>query len=154
MNDPHIDDHSVHDTVREGYAKIARDTSAGSCGGGVSCCGSSPQDSDKLAKPVSSVDYSVSVNELAAMGAAVVANCEPCLKHHYRQAQQLGVSKADMARAVETPSKVKDWPHRAIRRLADRLTGSVLGTPADPADPRCGSRAPVESAGKKCGAIS
>ncbi len=36
--------------VREGYAKIAQDTSAGCCGPGVSCCGSAPQDADKLAR--------------------------------------------------------------------------------------------------------
>jgi AhpD family alkylhydroperoxidase len=46
--------------------------------------------------------YSAAVNELVAIGAAIAANCEPCLKYHYRAAQQLGVSKADMARAVET----------------------------------------------------
>jgi AhpD family alkylhydroperoxidase len=105
-------------------------------------------------KPVSSVGYSVAVNELVAMGAAVAANCEPCLQHHYQQAQQLGVSKADMARAVETAAKVKDSPHQAILRLADRLTGSVLGRPGDTADPCCGSRAAVESSGKQCCAPS
>ena len=100
-------------------------------------------------KPVSSVDYSVAINELVAMGAAVVANCEPCLKHHYHQAQQLGVSAADMARAVETAAQVKDSPHQAILRFADRLTGSLLGRPADTADPCCGSRATAAPAGKK-----
>lgn len=41
---------AVRDLVRGGYAKIAQDTSAGSCGSGVSCCGSVPQDADKLAR--------------------------------------------------------------------------------------------------------
>src|SRR5579884_2129182 len=41
---------AIHEIVREGYAKIARDTSSGCCGAGVSCCGSSPQDSEKLAQ--------------------------------------------------------------------------------------------------------
>jgi len=41
---------AIHEIVREGYAKIARDTSSGCCGAGVSCCGSSPQDSEKLAR--------------------------------------------------------------------------------------------------------
>ena len=36
--------------MREGYAKIAQETSAGCCGPGVSCCGSAPQDADKLAR--------------------------------------------------------------------------------------------------------
>jgi len=104
-------------------------------------------------KTVSSVDYSAGVNELVAIGAAIAANCEPCLKYHYHEAQQLGVSKADMARAVETGAKVKDSPHQAILRLADRLTGAGLGQPADTVDPCCGSQTASETptSGKCCG---
>jgi len=103
-------------------------------------------------KPVSVVDYSSAVNELVAIGAAIAANCEPCLKHHYHQAQQLGVSKADMARAVEMAAKVKDSPHQAILRLAAKLTGSGPVKPADASDPCCGSQAVIETtpAGKCC----
>jgi AhpD family alkylhydroperoxidase len=93
-------------------------------------------------KAVSAVDYSVGVNELVAIGAAIAANCEPCLKYHYHEAQQLGVSKADMARAVETGAKVMDSPHLAILRLADRLTGAGLSQPADASDPCCSSQTP------------
>ena len=91
-------------------------------------------------KSPSTVDYSVGVNELVAIGAAIAANCEPCLKHHYHQAQLQGVSKGDMARAVETGARVKDSPHQAILRLADRLTGTGLSQPADSSDPCCGSQ--------------
>ena len=90
-------------------------------------------------KPVSAVEHSPAVDELVALGAAVAANCEPCLKHHYDQARRLGVSKADMARAVRTGAAVKDSPHQAILRLADRLTEAGLGRPADAGDPCCGS---------------
>ncbi len=55
--------------------------------------------------------YSPAINELVAIGAAIACNCEPCLKYHYREAQKLGVSKADMAQAVEMGAKVKDSPH-------------------------------------------
>lgn len=41
---------AVREMVRGGYAKIAQETSAGCCSPGVSCCGSSPQDADKLAR--------------------------------------------------------------------------------------------------------
>jgi AhpD family alkylhydroperoxidase len=103
-------------------------------------------------KPVSTVDYSAGVNELVAIGAAIAANCEPCLKHHYHQAQQLGVSKADLARAVEMAAKVKDSPHQAILRLADRLTGAGLGKPVDASDPCCGSQTASETeVSGKCG---
>jgi AhpD family alkylhydroperoxidase len=102
-------------------------------------------------KPVSAVDYSAGVNELVAIGAAIAANCEPCLKYHCHEAQQLGVSKADMVRAVETGAKVKDSPHQAILRLAGRMTGVELGKPADSSDRCCGSQTASETpAGGKC----
>lgn len=95
--------------------------------------------------------YSPAVNELVALGAAIAANCEPCLKYHYRQAQQLGVSKADMARAVEMGAKVKDSPHQAILKLADRLTGAALSKPsAEPEACRGAEPAPDAPASGKC----
>ena len=93
--------------------------------------------------------YSAAVNELVAIGGAIAANCEPCLKYHYREAQQLGVSKADMARAVEMGAKVKDSPHQAILRLAERLTGAALGGARAEADPCFGAE---EAKGEKAGA--
>jgi arsenite methyltransferase len=76
--------------------------------------------------------YSAAVNELVAIGAAIAANCEPCLKYHYREAQQLGVSKADMARAVEMGARVKDSPHPSILKLAHRLSGAAPTIPTPP----------------------
>ena len=67
------------------------------------------------------------MNELVAIGAAIAANCEPCLKHHYYEAKQLGVSEEDMAQAAVMGAKVKDAPHQSILRLADRLLGSERG---------------------------
>ena len=62
------------------------------------------------------------VAELVAIGAAIAANCEPCLRYHVRAATELGVTPADIARAVEMAAKVKDVPHRAVLQLAARLT--------------------------------
>jgi SAM-dependent methyltransferase len=58
--------------VREGYGKIAVDTSSGCCGGGVSCCGSSPQEAEKLAK-----ELGYTVEELRALpdGANMGLSC-------------------------------------------------------------------------------
>lgn len=72
MNKTLIDSDAVRDTVRHGYAKIANDTSAGCCGPGVSCCGSSPQDSEKLAK-----ELGYTVDELRALpeGANMGLSC-------------------------------------------------------------------------------
>jgi AhpD family alkylhydroperoxidase len=104
-------------------------------------------------KAASAVEYTPAVNELVAMGAAVAANCEPCLKYHYREADQLGVSKADMAKAVVTGARVKDSPHQAILILADRLTGAGISQPTDASDKCCSSQGAGEVVGKSncCG---
>jgi len=66
------DQEAVRRMVREGYAKIARDASSGACGGGVACCGSSPQDSEALAK-----ELGYTVDELKALpeGANLGLSC-------------------------------------------------------------------------------
>jgi SAM-dependent methyltransferase len=59
----------IHQLVREGYAKIAQDTSTGCCGPGVSCCGSAPQDANKLARELGySVEELKSLPDGANMG--------------------------------------------------------------------------------------
>jgi SAM-dependent methyltransferase len=58
--------------VREGYAKIAKETSSGCCAPGVSCCGSAPADADKLAR-----ELGYTVEELKALpeGANMGLSC-------------------------------------------------------------------------------
>jgi arsenite methyltransferase len=89
--------------------------------------------------------FSPAVAELVALGAAIAANCEPCLKYHYRQAQLLGVSKTDMASALRTAAGVKDSPHQSVLSLADRLTGASLSNPAAAPDPCCGAAGASDS---------
>lgn len=66
--------------------------------------------------------FTPAVAELVAIGAAIAANCEPCLRYHTGEAGKLKVSVGDIVRAVELAAKVKDAPHRNIMRLAARLT--------------------------------
>jgi AhpD family alkylhydroperoxidase len=89
--------------------------------------------------------FTPAVAELVAIGAAIAANCEPCLKYHYHQAQLLGVSKADMAGAVKMAASVKDSPHQAILRLANRLTDSGLSAAEAAGDPCCGAASAKDS---------
>ena len=86
--------------------------------------------------------FSPAVGELVAIGAAIAANCEPCLRYHMREAEKLGVSVSDMALAVAMAAKVKDAPHQAVLRLAAKLTG-----PAEKTAASCASPAP-EAAGQ------
>ena len=65
--------------------------------------------------------FSAQVAELVAIGAAIGSNCEPGLKFHCSEAKKLGVSVADMRRAVDLAQKVKDTPARAMLDLSQRL---------------------------------
>lgn len=95
--------------------------------------------------------FTPAVKELVALGAAIVANCEPCLKYHYREAQRLGVSKGDMAHAVAMAAAVKDSPHQSILRLADKLTGASVSNSAASPDCCCGDQTETEPGGACCG---
>ncbi len=69
MNKTPMDSEAVRETIRQGYAEIANGTSAGFCGPGASSCGSSPQDSEKLAKELGyAVDELLALPEGANMG--------------------------------------------------------------------------------------
>ena len=67
--------------------------------------------------------FSPAVGELVAIGASIAANCEPCFKYHYSQAQKLGVSKDDIAKAVATAKGVKEAPAEAVLNLANKTLG-------------------------------
>jgi arsenite methyltransferase len=62
----------IRDLVRSGYTQIAKETSSGCCSTGVSCCGSTPQEADKLAR-----ELGYSVEELKALpeGANMGLSC-------------------------------------------------------------------------------
>src|ERR1035438_9433404 len=63
---------SLRKLVREGYTKIAQETSAGCCSPGISCCGSAPPDAEKLAR-----ELGYTVEELQALleGANMGLSC-------------------------------------------------------------------------------
>ena len=83
--------------------------------------------------------YTPVVAELVAIGASISANCKPCLKYHYDQALALGVSREDIARAVETAQMVKDTAAGQMSDYAERYRGT-----AEPASTRF-STGPNES---------
>jgi SAM-dependent methyltransferase len=62
----------IRKLVREGYSAIAKDTSEGCCSPGVSCCGSTPQDSNKLA---SELGYSIEELQALPDGANMGLSC-------------------------------------------------------------------------------
>jgi arsenite methyltransferase len=63
---------AIRELVRSGYGRIAAETSGGACGPGVSCCGSAPQDADKLA---AKLGYSVAELQALPEGANMGLSC-------------------------------------------------------------------------------
>jgi alkylhydroperoxidase/carboxymuconolactone decarboxylase family protein YurZ len=70
------------------------------------------------------VDYKVTM--LIAAGAAMAANCEPCLNQIVPDLLEAGVAEADIRKAVEIGQFVKDKPAAVMKEAADMLTGSHL----------------------------
>lgn len=62
--------------------------------------------------------------ELVAIGAAVGANCEPCLKYHYAKARKAGAGAGAITAAVRLAQAVKDTPARSVLEVAARLLGT------------------------------
>lgn len=70
------------------------------------------------------VDYKVSL--LIAAGAAMAANCEPCLNKVVPDLIEAGVAEADIRKAVELGQFVKDKPAAIMKEAADALTGTNM----------------------------
>jgi AhpD family alkylhydroperoxidase len=94
--------------------------------------------------------FTPAVAELIAIGAAIAANCDPCLRYHEGEAKKLGVSASDVGRAVDLAAKVKDAPHRNIMRLAARLTQTEPGAVAASATSADGAAASGNAAKGSC----
>ena len=70
------------------------------------------------------VDYKVTM--LIAAGAAMAANCEPCLNRVVPDLIEAGVAEADIRKAVEIGQFVKDKPAAIMKEAADALTGTHM----------------------------
>ena len=70
------------------------------------------------------VDFKITM--LIAAGAAMAANCEPCLNKIVPDLMDSGVAAADIRKAVEIGQFVKDRPATIMKEAADILTGTQL----------------------------
>lgn len=78
------------------------------------------------------------IAELAAIGAAIGVNCEPCFKYHYAEARKLGFTNEQLAVAVRTAQAVKDVPAAKVLDTAARLLGvtsAALSPAPAPSEP-------------------
>ena len=89
-----------------------------------------PINAHKIEDEQSAKDISQIVNDkvtmLIAAGAAMAANCEPCLNKIVPDLIEAGVAEADIQKAVEIGQFVKDKPAAIMKEAADALTGTHL----------------------------
>jgi AhpD family alkylhydroperoxidase len=74
--------------------------------------------------------------ELIAVGAAITANCQPCLDYHAAKASERGADKAEILAAIEVGKEVR---RGAIGKM-DRFAAGLIGGESAPAAADCGCR--------------
>jgi AhpD family alkylhydroperoxidase len=67
--------------------------------------------------------YSEKIDVLVAIGSAVASGCESCLKAHFAKGKRMGISKDDMASAMQTGLNIRQVPMSQIVDLANKLLG-------------------------------
>jgi AhpD family alkylhydroperoxidase len=86
--------------------------------------------------------YSAAIEELVAIGAAIACNCDPCFKYHFREAMNLGVSRADVALAVATARKVKEHVAEQMLKMAGEQLAAAREAGPQPGSCCCSSPSP------------
>ena len=66
--------------------------------------------------------------ELVALGAALAANCIPCIDYHVPEARKAGLSDDEIAEAIALADKIKRVPADKVLAAA---TAALTGTVAD-----------------------
>jgi AhpD family alkylhydroperoxidase len=92
--------------------------------------------------------YSPAVEELVAIGAAIACNCEPCFKHHFREALKQGVSRGDVALAVATARMVKEHIAEQVLKTAGEQLAAAREVGAQPGACCCAARAAKSPRGR------
>jgi len=73
--------------------------------------------------------------ELVAIGAAITANCQPCLNYHAAKAREQGAVNAEILAAIEVGKRVR---RGAAGKMDGFVSGLVGSEPLPPAVGDCG----------------
>jgi len=75
-----------------------------------------PTPAKKAASPLTEREQ-----ELVAIGASIGGNCIPCLEWHYERCVELGLTRAQLAQAIDVAKIVKEVPNQKIYDTAKNL---------------------------------
>jgi len=75
---------------------------------------------------------------LISLGAAVAANCIPCVEHYYAKADAAGIHSVEIKEAVEIAEKIKNGAGIATKGcICDIMNGSTAQTGKPGNRPSC-----------------
>jgi len=69
------------------------------------------------------------VTELIAVGASVVANCQPCVEFHVQKAQAMGISEKELIIAAKVAMQVKAGAAEKSEAHVSELLGNLKNQP-------------------------
>jgi len=58
--------------------------------------------------------------ELVALGAALAANCVPCVNHHVPKAREAGLTDVELAEVLALADRIRQVPARMVLESANR----------------------------------
>ena len=65
------------------------------------------------------------IAELIAVGASVIANCQPCLQYHVRKASESGADEQEVADAIEIGKMVRKGAATNMDKFVASLGASM-----------------------------
>ena len=71
----------------------------------------------------------IRIRELIAIGAAIGANCHPCLEYHASKAREQGVPEDEVAQAIEVGKSIRTGAQGSMDKLVDELLGDRSAVP-------------------------
>ena len=66
-------------------------------------------------------ELSLREREFVALGAALAANCIPCVEFHIPKARAAGISNAELSEVLALADKVRQVPAKKVLEVANRL---------------------------------
>lgn len=69
--------------------------------------------------------------ELVALGAALAANCVPCIEFHVPAARKAGLTEAEIGEAIALADKIRQVPAGKVLEAAHGLLGAQTATGGD-----------------------
>lgn len=76
--------------------------------------------------------------ELVALGAALAANCIPCIEYHVPEARKAGLSDGEIAEAIALAEKIKRVPAGKVADAANAALGTMAAAQGAEGGACCG----------------